>query len=480
MVPDESTVRGSQAQLRALPSVDRVLALPAIAHLATEHGHAFVAAAVREQVEAWRHHILAGRHARLDDAAVAHAVMDRIAQRLAPRLRSVFNLTGTVLHTNLGRALLPEAAISVVTAAMGAPANLEYDLATGDRGDRDDLVSALLCELTGAEAATVVNNNAAAVLLTIAALASRREVLVSRGELVEIGGAFRMPDVMKSAGARMVEVGTTNRTHARDFAQAVTPRTGLVMKVHASNYAIQGFTAAVPETELARIAHDAQVPFAVDLGSGSLVDLAHYGLPREPLPQESLAAGADVVTFSGDKLLGGPQAGLIVGTRTAIARIKKHPLKRALRVSKLTLAALEATLALYRHPEKLAARLPTLRLLTRPLADIDATAERIAPALAQALAPDYTVERVALSSQIGSGSLPVDVLPSAGVAIRPAGKGSGRRLDALAARLRALPVPVIGHVRDGALLLDVRTLEDADPFLAQLDALRASSREIAS
>ncbi len=473
MTPDESTVRGSKAAFRELPAIDRVLSLPTVRVLVAAHGHTFVAAAVRRQVEGWRADLAGGDVPPLDNATIAAAVERDVATRMAPALKAVINLTGTVLHTNLGRAVLAERAITAVASAMRAPANLEFDLATGERGDRDDIVSALVCELTGAQAATIVNNNAAAVLLTIAALASRKEVLVSRGELVEIGGAFRMPDVMKSAGARMIEVGTTNRTHAKDYTGALSPRTGLVMKVHTSNYAIQGFTAAVPEIELAQIAHAAGVPFAVDLGSGSLVDLAPYGLPREPLPQESLAAGADVVTFSGDKLLGGPQAGIIVGSIHAIARIKKHPLKRALRVSKLTLAALEATLELYRHPEHLRESLPTLQLLTRPLAQIESVAAQVAPLLAAVLGAHFAVERIAVQSQIGSGSLPVDVLPSAGIALRPLGRGSGRALAALATRLRALPLPVIGRVRDGALVLDLRTLIDVDAFGAQLPLLAA-------
>jgi len=390
-------------------------------------------------------------------------------------MRAVLNLTGTVIHTNLGRALLAEPALRHLLTTMGGPNNLEYDLASGGRGDRDTIVESLLCEITGAQAATVVNNNAAAVLLTVAALARGREVIVSRGELVEIGGAFRMPDVMASAGAELVEVGTTNRTHAHDYERAINERTALVMKVHTSNYAVQGFTSAVHEAELAAIAHARGVPLATDLGSGSLVDLAAYGLPREPLPQEMLAAGCDLVTFSGDKLLGGPQAGLIVGSKEAVGRIRKFPMKRALRMSKLPLAALEATLMLYLRPERLAQDLPTLRLLTRPAAAIRALAHTLAPLVAQAVAPGFAVEVVALQGQIGSGSLPVERLPSAGLALAPAGKQRvGRALDALAAAWRALPRPVIGRIADDRLLLDLRCLEDSAAFVDQLPLLRAA------
>jgi L-seryl-tRNA(Ser) seleniumtransferase len=389
-------------------------------------------------------------------------------------MRCLLNLTGTVLHTNLGRALLADPALQHLLAMMAGPNNLEYDLDGGGRGDRDTLVEELLCTLTGAEAATVVNNNAAAVLLTVAALARGREVIVSRGELVEIGGAFRMPEVMASAGATLVEVGTTNRTHAHDYERAITGRTALLMKVHTSNYAVQGFTSAVDEVELAGMAHARQLPLATDLGSGTLVDLAAWGLPHEPTPQEKLAAGCDVVSFSGDKLLGGPQAGLIVGSRDAIGRIRSFPMKRALRISKLPLAALEATLRLYLRPERLAQDLPTLRLLTRPEGAIRALAVGLLPAVTAAVAPRFAVEVVSMTGQIGSGSLPVERLPSAGLAIAPVHRrGSGRALDELAIALRGLPLPVIGRIADDRLLLDLRGLEDAAPFLAQLGALRA-------
>jgi L-seryl-tRNA(Ser) seleniumtransferase len=471
-----------------LPSVDRVLLQSEVAPLIERHGRRFVTDVVRGLLQTWREAALQGDGVAVPEGAALAAVLaGRIAARLAPRLRPVHNLTGTVLHTNLGRAPLAESAIAAVAQAMRGPVNLEFDLASGERGDRDALVEDLLCELTGAEAATVVNNNAAAVLLTIAALGARREVLISRGELVEIGGSFRMPDVMASAGARMVEVGTTNRTHAGDFSAAIGPRTALVMKVHASNYVVQGFTAAVAEAELAALAHAAGIPFAVDLGSGSLVDLAPYGLPREPLPQETLRAGADVVTFSGDKLLGGPQAGIIVGRRDWIRKIKKHPLKRALRASKLVMAALEATLGLYRHPEHLAVRLPALRLLTRPQGEIRALAEELAGPVSHALAgvvpgAQFAVSVEAVHSQIGSGSLPIDLLPSAALVVRPgrAGRGADRHLRALAAALRALPVPVIGRVTDGALVLDLRTLEDAPAFRAQLALLRTGAESAAA
>ncbi|MGY4829725.1 L-seryl-tRNA(Sec) selenium transferase [Sphaerotilaceae bacterium SBD11-9] len=484
---DESVVHGSgseqdKAQPHDLPAIDKLLRTPAVQALVATHGHTLVAGEARAQLDALRTELRAGSVARsraqLD--ALAAALEARVAARLAPRLRPVLNLTGTVIHTNLGRALLADAALQHLLAVMAAPNNLEYDLASGGRGDRDSVVEELLCTLTGAEAATVVNNNAAAVLLTIAALAhaqpDRNEVVVSRGELVEIGGAFRMPDVMASAGARMVEVGTTNRTHARDYELAINAHTALVMKVHTSNYAVQGFTATVDEATLAGITHRRGVPLATDLGSGSLVDLAAYGLPREPLPQEMLAAGCDVVTFSGDKLLGGPQAGLIVGSKAAVGRIRTYPMKRALRVSKLPLAALEATLQLYLRPERLAHDLPTLRLLTRPLEAIRSLAQALQPAVAEAVAPRFTAEVVALQGQIGSGSLPVERLPSAGLALAPAGtskKGIGTALDALATALRSLPQPVIGRIADDRLLLDLRCLEDGTGFATQLPALHA-------
>jgi L-seryl-tRNA(Ser) seleniumtransferase len=458
--------------LSKLPSVDRLLARPAVAALIDSHGRSIVTRLVRDTLTEVRAAARTGTPVP-DEAALLAKVSRGVTPLVQPKLRAVFNLTGTVLHTNLGRAVLPEEAVEAIVSAARNPCALEYDLESGGRGDRDDIVNELLCELTGAEAATVVNNNAAAVFLLLNTLAQKKEVIVSRGELIEIGGAFRVPDIMKRAGAKLVEVGTTNRTHLKDFAEAISPRTAMLMKVHASNYAIHGFTHAVPEAELAALAHRHDTPFVVDLGSGTLTDLARWGLPHEPTPQETIAAGADLVTFSGDKLLGGPQAGLLVGRKELIARLKKNPLKRALRVGKLTLAALEAVLRLYRDPDRLAQRLTALAQLTRSEADIRAAAERLLPALQTALATlSVTVEIVGLKSQIGSGSLPVDRLPSAGLAIRPTGRKSGV-LNRIEEALRRLPRPVIGRIEDGALLLDLRCLgaHEEDGFRSTLAAL---------
>jgi L-seryl-tRNA(Ser) seleniumtransferase len=465
-VPSDSLT----AQAADIPSVDRLLRHPKLASLAARYGRGRVTAALRSHLKNLRTAALGSAlaRARLEQDAVATDLEAQLEASAQSRLRPVFNLTGTVLHTNLGRALLPDEAVRAVMAVLTAPVNLEFDLASGTRGDRDSITESLLCELTGAEAATVVNNNAAAVLLMLSALANRREVIVSRGELVEIGGSFRIPDIMRQAGARLVEVGTTNRTHLSDYAAAVSGRTAMLMKVHTSNYAISGFTHAVTVTELAKLAHQHSLPLAVDLGSGTLLELTRWQLPAEPTVREILTAGADVVAFSGDKLLGGPQAGVLVGKSALISRLKKSPLKRALRVGKLTVAALEAVLGLYRAPESLAERLTTLRLLTRDPAILRAQAQRLRPLVQRALGDTYEVVDAPVLSQIGSGALPVSQLPSHGLKVRTI-RGRGGSLRRLEAALRALPRPVIGRIAEKALWLALRCLEakDEETFAVQ-------------
>ena len=467
MAPD----RELRMLTQTLPSVDRLLRSPPLQPVLAAHGHSTVVTMLRTLLDEAR---AVDAPATLPTEAEWSAnCAHRIKAQTRSRVRPLFNLTGTVLHTNLGRALLPEEAIAAVAEAMRMPCNLEFDLDTGSRGDRDDLVEDLLRELTGAQACTIVNNNAAAVFLTLNSLAQRKEVIVSRGELVEIGGAFRVPDIMARAGAKLREVGTTNRTHLRDFEEAISPRTALLMKVHWSNFAITGFTHVVPEREIAALAHARGLFMVNDLGAGSLIDLSAHGLPKEPTVQAAIADGADLVLFSGDKLLGGPQAGLIVGRTELIRKIKTNPLKRALRVGKITLAALEAVLRLYRHPEQLRERLTTLRLLTRPAAEMQRAALRLQPLLATAVGPAYVVSTLPMLSQIGSGSLPVDLLPSFGLVVSPlpAGRGGGRMLRRLEQALRALPLPVIGRIHDGMLCLDLRCLEDDSRFTAQLAEL---------
>lgn len=459
--------------LRTLPSVSAVLSAAEAAALLDRFGQPAATNAVRSVLDEARVAIRAGGDVTLTKSDVVRSALALLIAEDRSGLRPLFNLTGTVLHTNLGRAILAEQAIDAAVAAMRDAVALEFDLSNGRRGERDDHVRALLCELTGAEDATIVNNNAAAVLLCLNTLAFGREAIVSRGELIEIGGAFRMPDIMARAGAIMMEVGTTNRTHAKDYRAVLSERTGVILKVHTSNYRIQGFTSEVEAAELAAIAAEANVPVMNDLGSGTLIDLSRYGLKKEPTVREAVADGAGVVTFSGDKLLGGPQAGFIVGTRELIGKINRNPMKRALRVDKIRLAAVEATLKLYRDPDRLAQRLPTLRLLARDKAEIVTQSARLKPAVADILGASYQVEVCECESQIGSGALPLDSIPSAGLVIRAV---SGSALERLAAALRQLPRPVIGRIADNGLTLDLRCLDDEQAFLATMSELDAKAR----
>src|SRR5277367_1448102 len=410
------------ACLRDLPSVSAVLNTSAAATLFERYGQKASTHAIRATIELARSALQKGEPAVPSAEGLALESRARLEREDRSGSRPLFNLTGTVLHTNLGRAVLADAAVEAAVSAMQNAVALEFDLGAGKRGERDDHVKGLLCELTGAEDATVVNNNAAAVLLVLNTLAVGREAIVSRGELIEIGGAFRMPEIMASAGARLVEVGTTNRTHTKDYRSALNERTGLILKVHTSNYRIQGFTTEVGPADLSVIAREAGVPLAHDLGSGTLVDLAQYGLQAEPTARQA-AANADLVTFSGDKLLGGPQAGFIVGKRDLIQAINRNPMKRALRIDKIRLAAIEATLKLYRDPTRLAERLPTLRMLTRSRREIEAQARGMLPHVAEALGDEFVVEICECDSQIGSGALPLETIASAGLAIATKRKG---------------------------------------------------------
>lgn len=459
----------SQHLYSQLPAIDRLLRDPAIETAVARHGQTLISELLRQMQAQAREAIKTQQQLPAWCQDWPQALHARLEQQQRPALQPVFNLSGTVLHTNLGRALLAQPAVDAVVSAMSSAVTLEYDLDGAGRGHRDRAIADLLCQLTGAEDACIVNNNAAAVLLMLAAVAPGQQVVVSRGELVEIGGAFRIPDVMRQAGCQLVEVGTTNRTHLKDYRAAINEQTGLLMKVHTSNYSIQGFTAAVDESELAVLGHEHGIPVATDLGSGSLIDMAQYGLPAEPMPQRLIAAGVDLVTFSGDKLLGGPQAGIIVGKKDLIARLQQHPLKRALRVGKITLAALEATLRLYQQPELLAEHLPTLRLLTRPQQQMQETAERLQGQLAPLFSGRFELRSEPCWSQIGSGSLPVDRLPSYALTFAPL-DGRGATLEGLAQQWRGLPQPVIGRINDGKLWLDLRCLEQEGALVEALSA----------
>ena len=472
----------SQASaFKLLPSVDKLLQKKSLTGVIEALGHDVVKLKVRSAIERLRTAIsandidlIAGLASSDFVDSLCVKIVEDLNQESASTLVAVFNLTGTVIHTNLGRARMPEEAVKAMTIAASQPTNLEFDLETGKRGDRDSHLEKCLCEMTGAEAATVVNNNAAAVVLVLNSLALQKEVLISRGELVEIGGAFRIPEVMKSANCILKEVGTTNRTHLRDFADAIDESTGLMMKVHTSNYEIRGFTKSVSEAQLSELSSQTKVPFVSDLGSGTLVDLRQYGLPYEPTVKDTLDTGADLVLFSGDKLLGGPQAGIIVGKKQLIDKIKRNPLKRALRIDKVTLAGLVEVINLYKDPRRLSKRLPILKDLTRPLADINALAQRVVPRMASVLEGQATVSVQECKSQIGSGALPLDLLDSTAIVIKCAADKTGKDayLTSLSLRFRRLPKPVVGRIHDGALIFDLRCLYDEEEFLNQLELIK--------
>ncbi len=446
---------------RDLPAIDKLMSSPELTAAAAAYGPETVKAALRDLQASWR-----ASGSLPDWATEPKAYAREIAKRLKrQRYQAVINLTGTIIHTNLGRAPLSDEVFDEVRCLVTGPMNLEFDLATGTRGDRDSVVERRLCLLTGAEAATIVNNNAAALMLVLNTFALGRPVPVSRGELIEIGGSFRLPELMTRAGCELLEVGTTNRTHLKDFRAATAAPIAMLLKVHPSNYHISGFTKSVSVREMADLAHEHGLPLCVDLGSGTLVDLSRYGLPHEPMPQEVIAQGADLVTFSGDKLLGSVQAGLIVGERQYVDACKANPMKRALRPDKITLTILDRTLTLYESPDELASRLPLLQIMTTSLDRLQARAEQVSALLSRKLGAGWHVEISDSECQIGSGSLPDRTIPSRAVTIAHERERLARDL---LVQLRELPTPVVARLNQGRLWLDMR---GADPLEGVLDTL---------
>lgn len=461
--------------LRQLPAVDEIMRSPELQKILEQNPRNLVVNTIRQVLEKKRRNILAGQEKpasqkELKEKIIAE-VLVQVEKHNIPGLRRVINATGVVIHTNLGRALLSKSALQAVGMVASGYSNLELNLDTGKRGSRYAPLEDLLVELTGAEAALVVNNNASAVLLALGTLARNKEVIVSRGQLVEIGGSFRIPDVMGQSGARLVEVGTTNKTYPDDYRRAVNENTALLLNVHTSNYRIVGFTRETSVKELVEVGKEKGIPVMSDLGSGSLVDLRDLGLPYEPTVKETVAAGADIVTFSGDKLLGGPQAGIIVGKRNFIEKMKKNPLTRAIRIDKFTVAALEATLREYRDPSSALANIPTLRMLAATLKDLYPRAKKLLDMLNELSLPHVEFNLVETVSRVGGGALPTAELPSCTVEIIP----KNMEVSELASRLRKGNPAVIGRIQDDRLLLDIRTVqenEDEQLFKAIAKILR--------
>lgn len=455
----------SRSPFATLPSVDVLLRDERVGRLITDFGKDSVKQTLVHQIDQLRHAIANGES--IADAQNTRAqITDRIisqsesvlTEQFSASIRPIINLTGIILHTNLGRAPYPQVAIDAMVSVSSGAANVEYNLNNGKRGKRDDHIARWICELTGAEAATAVNNNAAAVLIVLNTLAEKREVIVSRGELIEIGGSFRMPDIMQKARCKLVEVGTTNRTHDYDYINALAKKTAALMKVHTSNFEIAGFGHSVSVAGLAAIARERNLPVIDDMGSGNLLNLESYGLPAERTARQSIEEGADIITFSGDKLLGGPQCGLIAGRKHLIDQINRNPLKRTMRLDKVTLAALEAVLKLYRKPESLTATLPVLALLTRAPEEIKASAEALAIYFKRVLRQGLSVSIKACESQIGSGALPTKTIPSFAVVIEC--NDSTQSIESIAGIARSLPHPIVGRLSRNSLWFDCRALTD--------------------
>jgi len=446
--------------LRNLPAVDHVLELSKSDPFFAEIPRSVLIRSIRSVLDNRRRQIIEQDPAHIDDlladSSVVTGVKDLVRQAQSLNLRETVNATGIVIHTNLGRSLLAETAIEHLCTVGRQYSNLEFDLDKGRRGSRYANVEGLICEISGAESAMVVNNCAGAVLLALETMAAGKKVIVSRGELVEIGGSFRIPDVMAKSGGVLCEVGTTNRTHLHDYENAVDEQTALLLKVHKSNYSVVGFSTEVSLKELVALGQKHQVPVMEDLGSGTFIDFSRYGLLKEPTVQESVSAGVDIITFSGDKLLGGPQAGLVVGKKACIDRIKKNPITRALRIDKLTLAALESTLRLYRDEEMAVQAIPTLRMMLQPIATLEEKAGRLKKMLESAGRIRLTVASLDLVSRPGGGSLPLLELPSKGLGIRI----DGLSANAIEKNLRLSSPPIIGRIEDDLYTMDMRTLQD--------------------
>ena len=464
--------------LSSIPAVHEIQKISEVQNLINIHGHSLVTQAIRTTQTEFRKLLLSSgtsKNIKIKNLEFVNQLKKNLSLITNDSLQKVFNLTGTVLHTNFGRASLPKEAINSINQIASEPSNLEYDILNNKRGDRDSHIDERLCRLIGAEACTIVNNNAAAVVLVLNSLAKRKEVLISRGELIEIGGSFRLPEIMKSAGCKILEVGTTNRTHLEDFENAIGKKSAMIFKAHKSNFNVEGYTSEVEEKEIVKLSKKNGIPFMIDLGSGSLIDLKYMGITKVQSPADTLAKGVDLITFSGDKLLGGPQCGIIAGRKDLITKIKKNPLKRALRCDKMTIAAFSTLLKLYENPERAKLEIPTLRLLNRKEKDIYEVAEKLYPSIKSKLSNIAEVKITKCKSQIGSGSLPVELLPSYGIKIRAKNlkRNSNKLLQSISKKFRELPIPVIGRLSKNSLIFDCRCLEDTTLIIKQLEKINS-------
>ena len=464
--------------LSSIPAVHEIQKISEVQNLINIHGHNLVTQAIRITQNDFRKLLLSNeslKSKKIKKLEFVNQLKKNLSLLTNDSLQRIFNLTGTVLHTNFGRALLSKEAINSIIKIASEPSNLEYDILNNKRGDRDSHIDERLCRLIGAEACTVVNNNAAAVVLVLNSLAKRKEVLISRGELIEIGGSFRLPEIMKSAGCKILEVGTTNRTHFEDFEDAIGKKSAMIFKAHKSNFNIEGYTSEVEEKEIVKLSKKNDIPFMVDLGSGSLIDLKYMGINFVQSPADTLAKGVDLITFSGDKLLGGPQCGIIAGRKDLITKIKKNPLKRALRCDKMTIAAFSTLLKLYENPERAKLEIPTLRLLNRKEKDIYEVVEKLYPSIKSKVSNIAEVKIIKCKSQIGSGSLPVELLPSYGIKISAKNlkRNSNKFLQNISKKFRELPIPIIGRLSKDSLIFDCRCLENTTLIIRQIEKLNS-------